>query len=239
MRSARDLRERVGSRFRLATDRGGARQPGGPVANEQRYWEAFYGRGYDPFGLDTNPLERLKYQTTLAVCGEGPFGEVLEIGCAVGTFTELLAPRCQSLLAVDISATAVERAADRLAGLSNVKFEVRDLPADLPAGPFDLIVASDVLYYWSTTDLVAVMPRLEAALTSGGALIAVDYTPPVVGALQAGDDVHDTIIRMTSLQRPFTIRTEFGAGRTYRIDRLVRLREVPGFRPEDVNGVGA
>ena len=43
----------------------------------------------DPFGFDVHPEEQLKFDRTLEVCGDGPLGRVLELGCAVGTFTEV------------------------------------------------------------------------------------------------------------------------------------------------------
>jgi len=47
------------------------------------------------------------------VRGNTCFRKALEVGCAEGAFTEFLAPRCESLLAVDVSAAALERALTR------------------------------------------------------------------------------------------------------------------------------
>jgi SAM-dependent methyltransferase len=187
--------------------------------HDPAYWEAFYEPSYDPFGFDTNPDEARKFERTLDVCGPGPFYSALELGCAVGTFTEPLATRCESVLAVDISSKAVERASKRLAHLPNVTCEVRALPADLPRGPFDLIVASDVLYYWPMADLRRAAPALADALAPGGALVAVHYAPPM-GAILSGDEVHDALAKVVTLRHVFSERTDFGAGRPYRVDRF-------------------
>ena len=50
--------------------------------------------------------------------------QVLEIGCGVGTQTELLAKRLNegSITACDISSESVKRAESRLNGFSNAKF---------------------------------------------------------------------------------------------------------------------
>jgi SAM-dependent methyltransferase len=189
--------------------------------HDPAYWEAFYEPSYDPFGFDTNPDEAWKFESTLDVCGAGPFGSALELGCAVGTFTELLAPRCESVLAVDISPTAIERATQRLGHLPNVTCEVRALPADLPSGPFDLIVASDVLYYWPMVDLLRAAPALAGALAPGGALVAVHYAPPM-GAILSGDEVHDALAKAVTLRHVYSERKDFGAGRPYRVDRFER-----------------
>jgi SAM-dependent methyltransferase len=191
--------------------------------HDPEYWEAFYGPSHDPFGFDTNPEEALKFERTLELCDAGAFGHALELGCAVGTFTELLAPRCSSVLAVDISATAVKRATERVGHLANVTCEVRALPAEIPLGPFDLIVASDVLYYWPMGDLVRAVPVLADALAPGGAFVAVHYAPPM-GSILSGDEVHDALAAEAAhLRQTFSERTEFGAGRPYRVDRFEKV----------------
>jgi SAM-dependent methyltransferase len=191
------------------------------ATHDSTYWESFYQPAYDPFGFDTNPAEAAKFGRTLEVCGNGGFTNGLELGCAVGTFTELLASRCERVLAVDISHTAIERATERLAHLSNVRCEVRVLPADLPNGPFDLVVASDVLYYWPMSDLLQAIPVLEQALAPNGILVAAHYAPPM-GAILSGDEVHDALIRASTLRHTLSERIEFGTGRPYRIDRFER-----------------
>ena len=142
------------------------------IAYDVEYFEALYGGSVDPFGFDRNPDEVLKFDRTLELCGAGPFKRALEIGCSEGALTWLLAPRCANLLAVDIADVAVERARQRLSGLAHVQCETQGLPAEFPDGPFDLIVASDVLYYWPIDDVVSTLPRIEDALTPGGAFLA-------------------------------------------------------------------
>ncbi len=57
-----------------------------------------------------------------AIRGEKQFASALEVGCAEGLFTEALAPRCESLLAVDISPVALSRAGCRLQNQPNARF---------------------------------------------------------------------------------------------------------------------
>lgn len=182
------------------------------------YFERIYTESDDPYGFDSKPLEQLKFARLLEVCGDGPFERALELGCAVGTFTELLAPRCRELVAVDISAAAVERAAERLAGFPGVRCEARNLPRDFPPGSFDLIVASDVLYYWTKADVEAAVERFASVLTPGGALVAAHYVPPW-GVLLTGDEAHDILRATTTLQHVLEERIEFGRDRPYRVDR--------------------
>jgi SAM-dependent methyltransferase len=192
------------------------------------YWERRYARSRrDPWDIDASPYEVEKFERVLALCGDGPFERAFEAGCATGAFTQLLWPRCRVLLAVDISSVAIARARRRLGRPPGLTLEQRVLPVDLPAGPFDLIVATDVMYYWPTEALLAALASFEEALAPGGALVCADYTLPIVGGQQTGAEVHDTLAAATTLRRAREERVEIGEGRPYRLDRL----EKPGFSP--------
>lgn len=82
-----------------------------------------------------------------AVRGAARFGKVLEVGCAEGIFTEMLAPRCESLLAVDISQVALARARRRLSADEHVRFAEWDLRVDPMPDSYDLIVMIHALEY--------------------------------------------------------------------------------------------
>lgn len=180
-------------------------------------WERFYAER-DPYGLGRSDYEREKYQRTLDTIGAGPFSRALEVGCSVGVFTGLLAPRCRALLAVDISENAVQQARRALAGREGVVCERRTLPAGMPDGPFDLIVCSDVLYYWPIPDLRRGLGAFEAALAPGGALVAVHYTGKAErGTPLDGNVVHDLLARESRLEHAGALVYE-----KYRIDRFVK-----------------
>lgn len=184
------------------------------------HFDHFFDHG-DPFGFDINPEERLKFRRTLEVCGEGALGRVLELGCAVGSFTELLAPRATDLLAVDVSQAAVDQVTRRLRDHPNVRAKALTIPAEFPDETFDLVVASDVLYYLSVQELQRCLARIEAALSVGGAFVAVHYVPRM-GSVLNGDETHDVVAAHSTLRHVLAERTEFGAGRTYRVDRFER-----------------
>jgi chemotaxis methyl-accepting protein methylase len=101
----------------------------------------------------------------------------------------LLAPRVGSLIAVDISQIALNRAADRCAGLDNVRFAHLDLTnAPLP-GRFELIVCSEVLYYCVDKErLRAVARKLVDALEPGGYLLTAHANLIVDDPDQTGFD---------------------------------------------------
>lgn len=182
------------------------------------FFDHFFDAG-DPFGFDRNPEEQLKFARTLEVCGGSGLGRVLELGCAVGSFTEVLAPHAREVLALDVSQAAVDRVRERMRASSYVRSVAMSIPDDFPDEEFDLIVASDVLYYLPVEDLERCVERIEAALAPGGAFVAVHYVPRM-GSVLNGDEAHDVVVGHTRLRHVLAERTEFGRGRTYRVDRF-------------------
>ena len=182
------------------------------------FWDRFYAE-VDPWGFDRHAHERQKYERTLAICGPGPFGRVLEIGCGEGAFTELIAPHAREVVAMEISAVAAARARHRLARFPGVTIEAASFPNTIPEGPFDVVVASDTLLYLPVPEIERGLSRLEAALAPNGALVAVDYVGRTF-ALLTGDEVHDVLVRSTNLAHTLSERHEIGEGRPYRVDRF-------------------
>ena len=140
------------------------------------WFEQLYREQGDPWGFETSPYEQAKYAETLAALPAARYAEALEVGCANGVLTALLAPRCDRLLAVDPSPTALAAARARCRDLPQVRLEERSLPAQTPAGPFDLILLSEVIYYWDGDDLARMAAYLRDALRSGGDLLLVHWT---------------------------------------------------------------
>lgn len=121
------------------------------------------------------PAEQERHLTAVrmldAVRSSRSFENAVEIGCAEGMFTEHLVPRCQRLLALDISSVALERARTRCTG-ENVQFERWNLLNGEELGPFDLVVAMDVLdYLLRPADLRRASSRIRRMLLPGGYLL--------------------------------------------------------------------
>lgn len=165
----------------------------------REYFEELYGASEDPWGFTTSDYERGKYGQTLAALGERRFGRALEVGCSIGVFTAILAPHCDELLAIDASEKAVALARERLAAFENVRVERRTFPEETPEGPFDLILASEILYYFDRETMLEGLHRLEAALAPGGSLLAVHWRHETQTYPLQGDEVHDLIRSHTRL----------------------------------------
>jgi SAM-dependent methyltransferase len=161
--------------------------PRGSLAPD--YFERLYAAHGDPWSFATSPYESAKYAATLAALPHARYRSGLEIGCAIGVLTRRLAVRCDELLAVDVSDRALRHARERCAGLPSVRFERRMVPEDTPAGPFDLVVLSEVGYYWSEADLQVAGDAVGGAAAPGAHLVLVHYTGETNYPLTA-DRVH-------------------------------------------------
>jgi predicted TPR repeat methyltransferase len=171
----------------------------------REYFEGLYAESGDPWNFETSEYERRKYKRTLEVLDERKFHRALEAGASIGVFTEMLAGRCDELLAVDVSERAVAAARERLSGHRHVSVERLTLPEEMPRGPFDLIVASEVLYYFTREEMLAALWGFERELAPGGALLAVHWRRETKTYPLQGDEVHELLMQHTRLQNRKTI----------------------------------
>lgn len=159
----------------------------------EHFFDTFYDGRDDPWGFESRWYEIRKRAITVASLPRPLFTSALEIGCSIGVLTEELSGRSARLLALDIADQPLVRARARLADQPHVTFRRLDAAHDWPEGSFDLIVLSEVAYYWSRDDLRRVLERIDAALTGDGVLVACHWRHPVDGYPERGDDVHRTI----------------------------------------------
>ena len=186
------------------------------------YFDDVYRANTDPWNFETSAYERGKYATTVAALTRPEYRQAFEIGCSLGVLTEQLAPRCAHLLAIDVAEAPLIRARERCQGLPQVEFRRLSLPAEFPAGArFDLVVLSEVGYYWALPDLERVAEQLLAALEPGGELLLVHWTPPVHDYPLTGDEVHEFFLQKAGPGGP--LRHLAGQRHeTYRLDLLAR-----------------
>lgn len=154
------------------------------------YFEELYRADPDPWDLAGSAYERDKYGATIAALRAGAVGSALEVGCSIGVLSALLAQRCDTLRAIDSAPRAVAQARRRLAGLDHVSVERRRAPDELPEGPFDLVVCSEVLYYGDRALLAETWSAVRDAVAPGGSVLAVHWRGPVRHYPLSGEDVH-------------------------------------------------
>lgn len=172
---------------------------------DREYFEDLYEESPDPWSFETSPYEHRKYERTLGVLASRRFRRALEVGSSIGVFTAMLAPLCDELLAVDVSERAVAAAKERLANFPHVRVERLTLPEETPEGPFDLVVASEVLYYWPKDVMLGALRRFEEILTPGGTLLTVHWRKETMTYPLQGDEVHDLLLSHTRLANTTTI----------------------------------
>ena len=137
-------------------------------------FEAKYREDIDPWNYAASPFEAFKRHVLLRACGYRPFGRGLELACGTGATSRALAPRCLRLTAQDSSPTAIA-AARRAGPRPGLTYDLGVLPRQMPRGPFDLIVASEIFYYLSRADLSRTLARIEAALAPGGRVVVLHH----------------------------------------------------------------
>lgn len=199
-------------------------------------WERFFAHE-DPWNYGS-AYEQLKYRRTLALAIAAAPRRALELACAEGRFTELLAPEVETLRAVDISATAIERASARTARFGNVAFATHDLFRDAIAGDYDLITCSEVMYFAPSRERLAVLAgAIAGALAPGGHFVHAHGYEIHDDPGRTGFDWEDTV-GAASIHRIFTAEPRLALVRSvetelYRID-LFRRVEPTEPRPEPV-----
>ncbi len=181
------------------------------------YFDDVYAASPDPWNFETSDYEARKYQDTLAHLPRPRYRNVLEIGCSIGVLTRQLAGRCDALLSIDVSERALEIARTRCADLSHVHFSQMHIPKEMPDGCFDLIVLSEVGYYWQREDLERTASLLAARQPAGGQLLLVHYTPVVPDYPLTGDQVHAILLARAEWRFLDRTRTDH-----YRLDLLER-----------------
>lgn len=121
-------------------------------------------------------------------------GRALDLGCGEGADSLWLADRGWQVLGVDISDTALSRAASEAEarGLTErVRFMQTDLSVRFPEGAFDL-VSAQFLQSVVHLDRERIFTAAAAAVVSGGMLIVVDHAAAPPWAQRLHDHVFPT-----------------------------------------------
>jgi LmbE family N-acetylglucosaminyl deacetylase len=175
------------------------RQPPSSGAPISRFVE-LYERDDDPWRTCDRWYERRKRAAVLASLPRERYGLAVEPACGIGVLTSGLAARCDRLVAFDPAPNAVRRARALTEGLGNVLVQTGTLPHDLPPGPADLLVFSEILYYLGDDQLRATLDRAVATLRSDGHLLAVHWLPWAPDAPRDGERTHQILLSYPGLR---------------------------------------
>jgi SAM-dependent methyltransferase len=136
----------------------------------ERFWEGHYRKRERVWSGNANPV-------LVDIVGPLPAGTALDVGCGEGGDAVWLARRGWRVTAVDVSATALDRAsvAAAEAGVQDrIDFQRHDLERSFPEGVFDLVSAQ---YLHSPLDFPRdrVLRAAARAVAPGGLLLVVGH----------------------------------------------------------------
>ncbi len=152
-------------------------------ASRAAYFDALYAHDADPWHYHDRTYEIAKRADTLAMLPRLYYARGCEVGCSIGVLTADLAPRFDALLGLDIAEAAAARARRAVAAFPHVEILVMHVPAHLPQGMFDLLMLSEVLYFLTPSELVAMTDFAARQVLPGGDVMIVSYDGETLTAL--------------------------------------------------------
>jgi len=177
-----------------------------------------------------------------ANAGDLACGRALDLGCGEGADALWLAEHGWTVVAVDVSTTALSRAraaAESRGMAERIDFQQRDLTAGLPEGLFDL-VSAQFLHSTVEMDRTALLRRAADVVAPGGTFLIVDHAAappwaskihhhefPTAAAVLSGlalDDGQWQRVQVGSVER--SARGPDGQDATL-VDNVIRLRRNP------------
>ncbi len=132
-----------------------------------------------------------------------PLGEVLELACGPGTFTNELARRATSVDALDASPEMLEIAAARAAPATNVRFVQANLFTWTPGRRYDFVFFGFWLSHVPPVRFASFWSTVASALAPNGRVMFVD-------------DGHRTTEELTHGPQSSTIERQLRDGRRFR-----------------------
>src|SRR3984885_9153771 len=121
-------------------------------ASSAEFFETKYLENPDPWGFSSKAYELQRYDAIIHAVAHRRYGRAFEPGCSIGVLTERLAAYCDEVYAIDFSPSASAQAQARCARLPQVEVRCVALPEGTPAKNFDLLVLSEIGYYFTAQD---------------------------------------------------------------------------------------
>ena len=191
-----------------------------PTSRE--FFEAKYRDDPDPWHFASAPAELFRYGRIVESLSHRRYRQAFEPACSVGVLTERIAPLCDRVLAFDLSQTASDAARSRCAHLSNVDIRCASLDDLLPAPETDLLLLSEVGYYYSAAAWEHLLARLLQAVLPGTTVLAAHWLGHSNDHRIGGDEVHRIVRASPLLHLDHEERHEH-----FRLDLLVRIPDKP------------
>ena len=136
----------------------------------------FWDRVAGVYDLFANHINRRANEALCAAVAEEirPEDEVLECACGTGLLSGIIAERCRSLVATDLSERMLQVARRKFGSRPNLTFRQGDiLHIDFPDESFDAVVAANVIHLLKEPERA--LAELDRVCRKGGRLIIPTY----------------------------------------------------------------
>jgi hypothetical protein len=188
-----------------------------PDTSSAAFFEAIYQRESDPWNFRQSPYECARYVAILNALRGRHYHRAFEPGCSIGVLTVRLASICDEIEASDFSPTAVKEAREHCEKLSKVRIRCCSLSEQKDFGRFDLVILSEIGYYFCAPDWRELTERCVSMMGRGSTLLAAHWLGKSADHQMSGDEVHNILASNANLRLERSERHEF-----FRIDRWMR-----------------
>ncbi len=193
-----------------------------PDRSSAEFFEQRYRTSGDPWDLAHDSYEQARYDTIIRALDGRRYAFAFEPGCAVGALTEKLATICDRVYACDFSETAVEQARQRCARFPGVSVRCASVTDPAPIADFDLIVLSEIGYYFSSTAWQSLVSDIAEHMHPGTTLLASHWLGSSPDHILSGDEVH-RCMQHPRLRHEHAERHPHPRNSGFRIDRWTRV----------------
>ena len=154
----------------------------------------------DPWGYLQRWYEQRRRHLIVAMLPQHALGHVLEIGCSTGLMAQLLAPRAQHWLGVDISEKAIALAQQNLSAHAHVDLLQADITLHWPSGSFDTYLICDVGYYLPAQALEHIAKHIARNAQANTVMLLAHWRHPFAQAQTPTQQVHRIMGSANGLQ---------------------------------------
>lgn len=187
-------------------------------ASSAAFFEAKYQEKPDPWGFSSEAYELQRYDAIIKAIAQRRYRRAFEPGCSIGVLTERLAWYCDEVHAIDFSLSASAQARMRCAYLRQVEVCCASFPEGRPAKDFDLVVLSEIGYYFTTQDWRRISAELIDSIPQGAIVLAAHWLGHSRDHRISGDQVHEILLSHSKVRVEHSER-----GPHMRLERVVRL----------------
>lgn len=182
------------------------------------FFDAMFKTSVDPWNFAADGYEQARYNTLIHALGARRYRFAFEPGCSVGALTEKLAAICDCVDASDFSPSAVAQARLRCRLLPGVTVRCAALTDTDTFGKYDLIVLSEIGYYFSAVTWQCLVDSITDTMQPGAVLLASHWLGSSPDHEMSGDEVH-SLMHHQKLHHDHTERHPDTRHGGFRLDR--------------------